>query len=161
MDASAFQEFPPAFLLMAEQNAARIATELREQLVSCGLAVVSPGGDAKLLCVPAQYQPVLLLELAAAIQIEHWEVQGLHSVLGPLPTFRDAVESIRNRFISCPASFLSLANAQLCHVVNNAFCSSLAWEAEPILGATVAVRIENLDSVLDAITELLWTERTR
>lgn len=152
---------PPAFVQMVQQNAERIALDLLDRLVACGVVSKSRSGRIVLSSLPVQYWPVLLLELAAATQLHHWEAQGLHEVLEPLPSFNEAVQDIRDRLTESPASFLSLSNAHLFRAVNEVFCSSLAWEAGPILGATMTLRMNDEERVLDAIAELLWTNRSR
>jgi len=156
MVAASNPNLPPAFLHAANDNAQRIAGRLGDFLQATGIAQAGSDGPA----LAPQFPPILLLELAAVVQIQSWESAGLMAGLPHnLPSSIEAIEDIVGRLDQGFDQFAAVADACLWQIVNDVWCHLSAWEAGAILSAEIIIASMPNHDFLDAIAQFLWDSR--
>ncbi|MHB8957523.1 MAG: hypothetical protein ACYC4U_31565 [Pirellulaceae bacterium] len=121
-------------------------------MTQCG--PVQPDGTR--LSLPHKF----LLELAAVIQLGIWEHEGfrVHIEQG-LPSYEQAVTGLLERSQQGVQAFHDLGTDSLCSQMVVIHWQYFAWEADTILGKTVAVQVGSEDELAAALAEFLWENR--
>lgn len=139
--------FPEELIAAIAIEAANSADRVALFLADLGIR----GTPDKPLSLPREF----LLELAAALRLLHWEVQGFpfHIEAG-LP---EAREAIRGAFRH--ASEPKTSSSDLLVGVLRLFMQRFAWAGQRDLGVDMALDELNDDAALDALAEFLWASR--
>ncbi len=137
---------------LAERNAEAVAAFL-DMSGSCPLQA-----DGTRLRLPGKF----LLELAAVIRLGVWEQEGfrVHIEQG-LPSFEQAVANLLHRSQHDPLAFSGPGNSELHRQMLDIYWRYFAWEADLILGRTVAIQIGDEDELAAALAAFLWENRER
>ncbi len=139
------EELVEAATAEAEADADRVAEFLRE------LGMLRPGESSVHLSAD------LLLFLGAVLRLNYWEESGLqvHRDVG-LPT---ASKILADAIRSVTETGKAVYPKELCNVVNALFIDRFAWHGRRDLDAAVVLDSFDEDAALDALAELLWSQR--
>ncbi|MCA9055827.1 MAG: hypothetical protein KDA75_18460 [Planctomycetaceae bacterium] len=145
-------QLPAAYIDAAHMTAERHVRLLVDGLTRLG----SRTGRDSPVSIPAP----LLLELAAAFQLEAWEQQGFtEHVASGLPDAATAFRELARRCVDAPMEFATASLASLSLRVLNFQLQRFAWAGQELLAADIRLSDQDDDHVLDSLVDFLWSHR--
>lgn len=109
---------------------------------------------------PTSFPAAFLLELGAIEQIREWETRGMKDLLPKdLPDWWDARRSLFERLRDNPHSLFDMENAPLFSRVTQVVLSNTMWLDSEVAQLNVCVAEVDEDEFLDAVAQLLWSQR--
>lgn len=101
-----------------------------------------------------------LLELAAVMQLQLWEQQGIHVHLDQgLPSYAQAAADLVQRSQGGAGAFRDLSTGSLSSRVLRTHWQCFAWEADDLLKASVLLDVGSEDELAAALASFLWENR--
>ena len=111
--------------------------------------------DAGRRAFPAAF----LLEMAALLELRHWEQEGLRQHLDvDLPSYQEAADDFVARCKKGPEEFKGAA-PPLSMKVLRVWLENFAWDGPGKFGANVVLAVADTEEFLNLLADFVWTHR--